>query len=116
MYQCHECGSDCQCRNADEPTPDRCRRCGAVHSVSRGQASIISPAMLPVSMPGRQSPWMLPYTRPLRTGPYECRFHDVAGVLTLWWNGFYFQPSNCDKRVVLMVSFQTWRGMWGESR
>jgi hypothetical protein len=94
----------------DETTAVRCNRCGAVHCAARSGVEVISPVMAPIDTPGRMSPWMPSHTRPIGQGYYDCKFSDVAGMLTLWWNGREF-TAGCGRRV-RMVTFQSWRGTW----
>lgn len=116
-YHCHQCKAPghFMCPASVEPRIERCQKCGATHVRAGSQVSPLSPPMLPIVVAGRASPWMLGHTRPHLPGVYDCRFRGLGQVLRLYWNGRYFQPSNCDNRVVLLATFETWRGTWGES-
>lgn len=119
MFACKRCNSTVRITlyaqlRKDQATPIRCHRCGAVHSHLRGDIEVISPRMLPVDAKTNcsYSPWEPHHTRPIEPGNYHCRFTDISIVLTLWWNGRYFQVSRDDARALKMSTFQAWRGVW----
>lgn len=118
-YRCERCGTLNHAKSYAsyaEPRPDRCTRCGAVHSVLGNDVSVISPPCVPVPDVEppyrRRSPWHLPWHRPVTPGVYECRFSDIEPqVLRLWWDGRYFRDAREGVRVC-MRTFLTWRGHW----
>lgn len=119
IFECERCDqpvivSTYARQRMETPQAERCRKCGAVHSILRGSASIISPVMAPIDAAGRVSPWMLPWTRPVARGWYECRFTDVEPrVLRLWWNGLYFVSMDTwSGKRIRMQTFLSWRGKW----
>jgi hypothetical protein len=116
-YECARCGARIEFSAyvrlmmwGESATADRCRKCGAVHAVHRGEVEVISRPMMPIDTShGEVSPWMLHYTRPVVVGMYECKFFDVGVSLFLQWDGHGFVH---DGQYVQMRTFQTWRGVW----
>lgn len=115
-FHCARCGAHVQLgmtyfRNRwDRPTGKRCSKCGAMHGVLRGEASVIHPPMKPIDTPGtNRSPWMPWYSRPVEAGVYECNFSD-AGVLRLYWNTHNFAV--LDGPCVSLRTLLGWRGGW----
>lgn len=114
-YVCQRCGtilliSYYVMTRWDVDTADRCGRCGAVHHLKRGEATVISPVMLPIGQTKVVSPWQLHWTRPIVPGNYEARFHDIPNArLTLWWDGHDF---TWDGQRVSMATLSCWRGSW----
>lgn len=115
-YECARCGAWIEfsayvrLMMTDKAVADRCRKCGAVHAVHRGEVEVISRPMMPIDTShGEVSPWMLHYTRPVVIGMYECKFFDVGVSLFLQWDGHGFVH---DGQYVQMRTFQTWRGVW----
>lgn len=96
----------------EQPTPQRCTRCGASHACHRGSVEVISPVMQPMVKGNlKLSPWYPPEYRPIYNGNYEVEF--FSGYRReLYWNGRYFQPHWKDARRVVVNDLLKWRGVW----
>ena len=107
--------------------PERCTRCGAVHSVLRDDVSVISPMMMPAyvtivdgawtacgQVQPRLSPWMPAWCRPINGGYYDVRFHELEPEsIVLWWDNYIqrFCTAYLGQRVDCRTLL-AWRGAW----
>ncbi len=113
-YECEACGEHVSL-NAyvvsrwDMDTGDRCTWCGTTYHVKQGQATRISPLMLPVDVGVRLSPWYDAKYHPAVRGLYECRYREIEpAVVRLRWNGIVWEFEGAQ----VVGSMLAWRGSW----
>lgn len=116
-FKCARCGASnditLYARKCAHPCPLRCRRCATVHSYWGGHVEVISPHMMPISTPGRVSPWMDSCTRPPCVGMFEVKVRDSVALEVFWDGARYKLPGG--RYVLSNEVVQAWRGSWGYS-